>query len=372
MTRTLPKLNRLVVKIGSSSLCGADKRIEERQIIEVTRQIAGLVNSGIQVVMVSSGAVAAGAGLLLEKIPSLENIQAAAAIGQPILMRYFQQYFQAYGLTTAQLLLTHDDFQDRRRYLNARNTLNYLLANGIIPIINENDSISTEEIRFSDNDFLGALCTNLVSADLFVILSNIDGIADKDPGVNQDARIYESLSIADIEELKLRFAHEQVNGMGRGGIISKLEAPLMAARYGVPSIIANSRLDNIITRIAKGENLGTFISPEADQLNAWQAYIAHALKPRAMIFIDEGAARALRQQKASLLASGILGTQGQFQRGDGIRCCLTDGTEIVRGIVEYNQQEVQRIAGRQSSEIESILGYRHRRSVIHRDNMVSV
>jgi len=372
MTRKLPRLNRVVVKIGSSSICGTDNKIHERQIIEITRQVAALVQKNIEVVLVTSGAVAAGVGLLKEKIHSLENYQAAAAIGQPLLMGFFQKYFQAYDLNTAQLLLTHDDFQSRRRYLSARNTINYLLTNGIIPIINENDSISTEEIRFSDNDFLGALCTNLVSADLFIILSNIDGIADKNPMEYSDTKIFKQLSFTDLLGLKDEFAHEKTDGMGRGGIATKLEAPLMAARYGVPSIIANSRSENILPRITRGEELGTYVHPEANQLNAWRAYIAHALKPQAMIIIDEGAARALKKSKASLLASGIISTQGNFKRGDGIRCCLADGTEIIRGIVEYNQDEVTRIAGHKSDEIEEIIGYRHRRSVIHRDNMVTV
>jgi len=372
MKRSLPKLNRVVVKIGSSSLCGPDNKIQERQIIEVTRQVAALIHAQIEIVLVTSGAVAAGAGLLKEKIASLDNKQAAAAIGQPILMGYFQKYFQAYQLTTAQMLLTHDDFQSRRRYLNARNTINYLLANQIVPIINENDSVSTEEIRFSDNDFLGALCTNMVSADLYIILSNVDGIADKNPTEYNDATVYEHLSIAELEALKVQFAHQKSAGIGRGGIATKLEAPLMAAHYGIPSIIANSRLENVLPRIVSGEAIGTIVSPEASQLNSWRAYIAHALKPKAVIIIDEGAARALKQTKASLLASGIITTQGNFQRGDGIRCCLSDGTEIMRGIVEYNHDEVKKIAGRRSAEIAEILGYKHRRSVIHRENMVAV
>ncbi|NQT61668.1 MAG: glutamate 5-kinase [Candidatus Marinimicrobia bacterium] len=371
MTRTLPQLNRIVVKVGSSSLCGPDNKIQESQIIEITRQVSMLVQKGLDVVLVTSGAVAAGVGLLNEKTASLDNNQAAAAIGQPILMGYFQKYFQAYNLNTAQLLLTHDDFQSRRRYLSARNTINTLLVNQVIPIINENDSISTEEIRFSDNDQLGALCTNLVSADLYLILSNIDGIADKNPLEHADASIFEHLTLADLESLRNELIHEQVTGIGRGGIVTKLEAPRMAARYGVPSVIANSRLENVILQVVRGADIGTIIYPEAGQLNAWRAYIAHALKPKAKIIIDDGAARALKLNKASLLASGIISTQGEFKRGDGIRCCLPDGAEVMRGIVEYNQDEVQKIAGHQSGEIEGILGYRHRRSVIHRENMVT-
>ena len=287
-------------------------------------------------------------------------------------MSYFQKYFQAYQLNTAQLLLTHDDFQSRRRYLSARNTIQTLITNQIVPIINENDSVSTKEIRFSDNDQLGALCTNLVSADLYLILSNVDGISDKNPLEHGDARLFKQLSLSELEKLKHELTNEKVRGVGRGGIATKLEAPLMTARYGIPSVVANSRLENVMTRVINGEAVGTIIYPEAGQLNAWRAYLAHALKPKARIIIDQGAARALKQRKASLLASGIIATQGAFQRGDGIRCCLPDGTEIMRGIVEYNQDEVQKIAGHQSGEIEEILGYKHRRSVIHRENMVAV
>lgn len=372
MIRDLSQIKRVVVKVGSSSLCDSELRIQESQIIELTRQISALKGSAMEVVLVTSGAVAAGMGLLKEKLSSLDNTQAAAAIGQPILMGYFQKYFQAYGLNAAQLLLTHDDFQSRRRYLSARNTIQTLLNNQVIPIINENDSISTTEIRFSDNDHLGALCTNLVSADLYLILSNVDGIANKNPQEHMDARVYEHLTVGEVASLQASLVSEKVRGMGRGGITTKLEAPLMAAQYGVPTIIANSREENVITRVVAGEALGTIILPESSQLNAWRAYIAHALRPKAKIIIDAGAATALKQNKASLLASGILRSEGEFKRGDGVRGCLADGTEVIRGIVEYNQDELQRIAGKRSDEIEQILGYRHRKSVIHRENMVTV
>lgn len=370
MRRQIPELKRIVIKIGSSSLIKEEGGINERRIIEISRQISLLNQQGIKVVLVSSGAVAAGRSVLPESGNSLDNIQAAAAIGQPILMRYFQEYFQIFNMNAGQLLLTHDDFRVRRRYLNARNTINYLLDKDMIPVINENDSVSTEEIRFSDNDFLAALCTNLINADLFIILSNIDGVADKNPQYHEDATIFQTLGVGDIESLISTLKDETVTGMGRGGIMTKLRSPLMAARYGVPSIIANSAEENILLRLVEGEAVGTYVRPDETQLNAWRAYIAHAMKPMAVITIDEGAAKALSRSKASLLASGIISTSGTFQRGDGVQCCLEDGTEIVRGIVEYSQEEVDQIAGKNSSEIENTLGYAHRRSVIHRDNMV--
>lgn len=372
MSRQFPNLRRIVVKVGSSSLMDEAGQIHERQIVELARQISLLTQQGIKVVLVSSGAVAAGSNRLSEQGTSLDNIQAAAAIGQPILMAYFQKYFQAFDLNAGQLLLTHEDFQDRRRYLNARNTINYLLKNDAVPIINENDSISTEEIRFSDNDYLGALCTNLISADLFIILSNIEGIADKNPLKHSDARIFHELSASKIDLLLSDLDDETISHLGRGGIDTKLRSPLMAARYGVPTLIANARTDNVLTRLVGGEELGTYVQPEETQLSAWRAYIAHALRPKARIIIDNGAAHALQKTKASLLATGITATEGSFVRGDGVRCSLEDGTEIMRGIVEYSKDEIESIAGKKSGEIESILGYVHRSSVIHRDNMVIV
>ncbi len=370
MSRTLPQLNRIVVKIGSSSLCHENGKINPGLIETLSGEIAFLIQKGIQVVLVSSGAVAAGRNLLNESGTSIENKQAAAAIGQPILLGTFQRFFQVHDLTTAQVLLTHDDLHDRSRYLSARNTLENLLDHNIIPIINENDTVSTEEIQFSDNDFLAALCTNLVSADLFIILSNIDGIGEQDPNDDPETVIYQTLSVEELEKLKERFPRNISVGINRGGIFTKLEAPIMAAQYGVPTIIANSHTDSILRRLIKGEDLGTYIKPTDTNLNSRKAYLAHALKPKAKLIIDNGAAHAIQSKKASLLPSGIIKTEGTFQRGDGVLCCLSNGTEIARGIVEYNRGEIDQIAGRQSSEIEVILGFRRRRGIIHRDNMV--
>lgn len=372
MNRSLPKLNRIVVKIGSSSLCYENGMIDPSRIETISGDITAIVQKGIQVVLVSSGAVAAGRHLLNESGSTIENKQAAAAIGQPILLGTFQRFFQVHNLAIAQVLLTHDDLHDRSRYLNARNTLETLLDHGIIPIINENDTVSTEEIQFSDNDFLAALCTNLISADLFIILTNIDGIGEQDPNDNPETVIYQTLSVEELETLKKRFPRNILGGISRGGIFSKLEAPIMAAQYGVPTIIANSRTDSILQRLIQGENLGTYIQPAETNLNSRKAYLAHALKPKAKLIIDKGAAHAIQSKKASLLPSGIIKTEGTFQRGDGVLCCLSDGTEIARGIVEYNRDEIDQITGRQSSEIEVILGFQHRRGIIHRDNMVII
>ncbi|MFQ6677610.1 MAG: glutamate 5-kinase [Fidelibacterota bacterium] len=370
MKRTLSPLNRIVVKIGSSSLCHENGKINPIFIKTLSSDIAYLIDRGIQVVLVSSGAVASGRHLLNENGSSIENKQAAAAIGQPLLLAAFRQFFEAHKIKTAQVLLTHNDLQDRSRYLSARNTLEILLIHGIIPIINENDTVSTEEIQFSDNDFLAALCTNLVSADLFIILSNIEGIGREDPSVNPNTSIYKTLTVHELEELKKQFPHQKSGGISRGGIFTKLEAPIMAAQYGVPTIIANSRAESILQRIVNGEDIGTYVKPVETNLNSKKAYIAHAIKPKAKIIIDEGAAYAIQTNKASLLPSGIQKTEGNFQRGDGVLCCLSNGTEIARGIVEYDRSEIDQISGKQSREIESILGFQRRRGIIHRDNMV--
>jgi len=370
MKRTLPPLNRIVIKIGSSSLCHENGKIETCRIESISSDIASLIQKGIQVVLVSSGAVAAGRHLLNESGSSIENKQAAAAIGQPILLGTFQQYFQKQDITVAQVLLTHDDLHNRSRYLSARNTLENLLRHSIVPIINENDTVSTEEIQFSDNDYLAALCTNLVSADLFIILSNIDGISDKDPKSDPGTAIFETLEIEQLKALKSELPKIKPGEISRGGIFTKLEASIMAAQYGVPSIIANSRTDYILNRLVNNETLGTYIQPTETKLNSRKAYIAHALKPKAKLIIDPGAAKAIQVRKASLLPSGIVETKGSFSRGDGVICCLKDGREIARGIVEYNRNEIDQIAGRQSSDIEEILGFQRRRGIIHRDNMV--
>ncbi|MBT3180074.1 MAG: glutamate 5-kinase [Candidatus Marinimicrobia bacterium] len=372
MKRTLPKLKRIVVKIGSSSLCHENGKINPNRIESLVDDISQLIQQGIQVVLVSSGAVAAGRHLLNEQGTSIENKQAAAAIGQPILLGTFQRFFIKHNLTIAQVLLTHDDLHDRQRYLSARNTLENLLDHGLVPIINENDTISTEEIQFSDNDFLAALCTNLVSADLFIILSNIDGIGEKDPKTHPETDIYETLSIEKLEQLKMNIPKTKLGTISRGGIFTKLEAPIMAAQYGIPTIIANSQNDFILKKLLEFEPIGTFIQPTKSKLNSKKAFIAHALKPKAKLIIDQGAAQAICRKKASLLPSGIIKTEGAFSRGDGVMCLSPESEVIARGIVEYDQEEINLILGKQSSEIESILGFKHHRGIIHRDNMVII
>ncbi len=370
MSRTLPNLKTIVVKIGSSSLCDNTGKIDALRFKELSNQIAQLNKQNIRMVLVSSGAVAAGNHIMNNGGSSLVNKQAAAAIGQPLIMKYFREAFSKFNISVAQILLTHDDLQDRGRYLNARNTLEYLLDHGVVPVINENDTVSTEEIQFSDNDYLGALCTNLVNADLFIILSDINGIAVSDPSKYPDAEVFNHLTVPDLERLKKTIPQSKANPFSRGGIETKLEAPVMASRYGVPTLIANSRTKNILTRLIAGESLGTYIEPTDTKLNSWKAYIAHALNPKAVVVIDEGASEALQKKKSSLLPSGILKRKGTFLRGDGVCCCTESGDEIARGIVEYNSEDIDKILGKQSNEIESILGYQYRRGVIHRDNMV--
>ncbi len=376
--QTLNKTEKVLIKVGSSSLCHVDGRLDHAQITNLTQQVACLKQMGKTVILVLSGAVAAGSHILNGNGTNVVSKQAAAAVGQPILMGIFQQAFRNFSLQIAQLLLTADDLNDRRRYLNARNTMKNLLEGGIIPIINENDTVCTEEIRFSDNDYLAALCTKLIDVDLLVILSDINGIAEEDPKVNPATKYYRTLNVRELQRFRKKYLEEKDstktkgNSLGRGGLNTKLEAPLMAAKYGVPTVIANSRDPQVLVRLSKGEQLGTRILPSGDSLNSRKAFIAHAMKAKAALVIDAGAAEALLKKKSSLLASGIVDVRGRFRRGDGISCCQIDGDEIARGIVEYDSDDVIKIAGKQSGAIENILGFRYRRGVIHRDNMVIV
>ncbi len=370
------EINKILIKVGSYSLCHPDGRLDHQQIVNLSQQVAYLAQLNKTVILVLSGAVAAGAHILNGNGSNVVNKQAAAAVGQPILMGIFQQAFKDYSIQIAQLLLTEDDLNDRRRYLNARNTLKNLISGNILPIINENDTVCTEEIRFSDNDFLAALCTKLMDVDMLVILTDSDGIAEEDPKQNPGTKYINNMSVADLRVFKQKYLEQLKNsnhisaGLGRGGLATKLEAPLMAAEYGVPTVIANSRTRQVLPRLIKGDNLGTRITPSGGRLNSWKAYIAHAMKPKAALIIDDGAVEALLKRKSSLLASGIVRVEGQFQRGDGISCCQTNGSEIARGIVEYNSSDVVRIAGKHSDDIEPTIGFRYRRGVIHRDNLV--
>jgi glutamate 5-kinase len=320
--------------------------------------------------MVSSGAIAAGRKELgIDGKPrTIPLKQAAAAVGQTRLMRAYEEAFALHNHKVAQILLTRDDLADRQRFLNARATLDTLLDCGIIPIINENDTVAVDEIKFGDNDNLSALVTNLTEADLLVILTDIEGLYDKDPRANPDARLIPVVrSITREMELGAGGAGSAV---GTGGMATKLIAARKVGRSGVPAIIINGMTPGLLGKALAGEDVGTLFLAAREVLNRRKHWIAYTLRPRGKIVVDGGAAEVLHQHGRSLLPSGIIQIEGEFQRGACVRVCGPDGKEFARGIADYSNQEIAKVLGYKSREIEEILGYRYGDEIIHRDNLV--
>ncbi|GAM10487.1 glutamate 5-kinase [Geobacter sp. OR-1] len=365
----LKNVRRVVVKIGSRVLTTADNDLDRKRIAALAAEIDFLRRNGIEVIVVSSGAVAAGRSLLGNDRPrTIPQKQAAAAVGQPRLMNAYEQALAHFGINTAQMLLTREDLSDRQRFLNARATIDTLLSCDVVPIINENDTVVVEEIKFGDNDNLSALVTNLSESNLLVILTDIDGFYDSDPRSNPDARLV-PLVKGISKEIELA-AGGSGSSVGTGGMATKIAAAKKAGRYGIPTIVANGGRDGILERLMAGEELGTLFMPAAVSLNRRKHWIAYTLRPRGRIIVDAGAAKVLRQHGKSLLPSGIVAVDGEFDRGACVRICSRDGNEIGRGLTDYSSRECLLIKGHQSSELEDILGYRYGDEVIHRDNLV--
>lgn len=365
----LVKVRRLVVKIGSRVLTTTENDLDRDRIGHLAAEIVRLHASGYEVVLVTSGAVAAGRReIAQERTLTIPEKQAAAAVGQPRLMNAYEEALGRYGIKTAQILLTREDLADRQRFLNARATLDTLLSCAIVPIINENDTVVVEEIKFGDNDNLSALVTNLSESNLLIILTDINGFYDKDPRQNPDAILVPLVRgiTRDIEQA----AGGTGSSVGTGGMATKISAAKKAGRYGVPTIVANGREDGILGRLMAGEELGTFFLPIGESLNRRKHWIAYTLRPRGRIIVDAGAAKVLRKHGRSLLPSGVISVEGDFERGACVRICTRDGIEIGRGITDYSSRECLLILGRQSSELEDVLGYRYGDEVIHRDNLV--
>ncbi len=366
----LKNVKRVVIKIGSSVITGPDTGLDAAVIGRLAAELAGLIAGDRQVIMVSSGAVAAGRKeLALEEKPrTIPQKQAAAAIGQFRLMHAYEEAFAPHKFKVAQILLTRDDLADRQRFLNARATLDTLLNCGIIPIINENDTVAVDEIKFGDNDNLSALVTNLTEADLLVILSDIDGLYDRDPRAYADARLIPL--VRNITREMERGAGGAGSTVGTGGMASKLAAARKVGRSGVPSIIVNGRTPGLLDKALAGEDVGTMFLAAREVLNRRKHWIAYTLRPRGRIIVDQGAAEVLHQHGRSLLPSGIVKVEGEFQRGACILICGPDGAEFARGLVDYSNQEIAKVLGHRSREIEEILGYRYGDEIIHRDNLV--
>ena len=361
---------RLVVKVGSSLVTNEGRGIDHAAVARWAAEIAQLTHAGKSVVLVSSGAIAEGMQRLgwSSRPRAIHDLQAAAAVGQMGLVQAYETAFAQYGLHTAQVLLTHEDLADRRRYLNARTTLTTLLGLRVIPIINENDTVTTDEIRFGDNDTLGALVTNLVEADVLVLLTDQQGLYTADPRSHPDATIVHTARAGDpaLEAM----AGGAGSAIGRGGMLTKVLAAKRAARSGAATIIACGREPDVLMRLAGGEPLGTTLTSEETSLAARKQWLADHVRLAGRLTLDAGAVQAITRDGKSLLPIGVVAVAGNFGRGEIVGCFAPDGREIARGLVNYGAQEAVRIVRRPSSEIESVLGYVDEPELIHRDNLV--
>jgi glutamate 5-kinase len=366
----IPHAKRWVVKIGSALLTNDGKGLDAVAIAGWVKQMAELRLRGIELVLVSSGAVAAGMRRLgwAARPTEIHQLQAAAAVGQMSLIHTYEVEFQRYGLLTAQVLLDHDDLSSRQRYLNARSTLKTLVGFNVVPVINENDTVTTDEIRFGDNDTLGALVANLIDADLLVILTDQKGMYDSDPRNNPAAQLLSEIA-ADDPSLE-QMAGGTGGALGRGGMITKVRAARVAARSGAATVIVGGRIDNALLRVGAGENLGTFLWPDQQPQAARKRWISGQLQTRGTIVLDDGAARVVRDKGKSVLPVGVKEVRGDFTRGDMVICEDLNGKEIARGLINYHADEARKIIGKPSSQIVDILGYQDDNELIHRDNLV--
>ena len=360
---------RLVVKVGSGVIAHPQGGLREEVVSGLALDLADLRNQGMEVILVSSGAVAAGIGVLgLQGRPkSIPSKQACAAVGQAHLIWAYERHFERWGQKVAQVLLTRDDLEHRRRYLNARNALFTILKMGVIPIINENDTVMVEEIKFGDNDNLSALVAMMAEADLLVILSTVEGLYTCDPSRGGASLLREVRSIngelgkCDVSGL---------SSVGTGGMASKVEAIKKVVASGIPAVIARGDEPRVLCRILEGEEVGTFFLPREERLVGRKRWIAYTLQPVGSLVIDDGAVEALVRRGKSLLPRGVLEVRGVFEMGDPVSCLDKDGREVARGLVNYSSPEIERIKGVHSSKIQDVLGYHHSDEVIHRDNLV--
>jgi len=370
MTTPVAAAASLVVKVGSSLVTDDGRGLDHAAVARWAAQIADLRRAGRNVVLVSSGAIAEGVKRLgwTARPSAMHELQAAAAVGQMGLVQAYETAFAKFGLHTAQILLTHEDLADRRRYLNARSTLRTLLSLGVIPIINENDTVTTDEIRFGDNDTLGALVTNLIEADVLVLLTDQQGLYTADPRKDPSATL---VATARADDPRLEAMAGGVGtAQGRGGMLTKVLAAKRAARSGASTVIASGRMPDVLTRLAAGEDIGTALLADPVSLAARKQWLADHLQLAGKLRLDAGAVRALMRDGKSLLPIGVVAVDGEFERGELVGCLDADGREIARGLVNYSAQETARILRKPSSEIETVLGYVDEPELIHRDNMV--
>ena len=370
MESILKHARRVVVKVGSALVTNDGRGLDIEAIERWATQIAELQKLGKEVILVSSGAIAEGVLRLgWEKRPShVYELQAAAAVGQMGLVEAYERHFRAHGIGTAQVLLTHQNLTDREQYLNARMTIRELLRLKVVPVINENDTVVTSEIKVGDNDTLGALVTNLVEADVLVILTDQRGLYTADPRSNPDA---EFVAVATAGDPSLeKMAGGAASSLSKGGMITKILAAKRAARSGAATIIASGREHDVLTRLAAGEMIGTQLNPSSTVLHARKQWIADHLRASGRLILDDGAARALVENHTSLLPVGVIAVEGEFVRGEVVSCMTQAGVEIARGLVNYSSDDASRILRAHTEEIEARLGYMEQPEMIHRDNMV--
>ncbi len=360
---------RWVVKIGSALITNDGQGLARERIREWVGQMAALRARGFELVLVSSGAVAEGMSRLGWKArpPAVHELQAAAAVGQMGLVQVYESCFQKHGMHTAQILLTHEDLSARDRYLNARSTLRTLLRLGVVPVVNENDTVATDEIRLGDNDTLAGMVANLIEAHVLVILTDQQGLYEADPRTHPGAPLI-SHGLAGDPNLEVLAGGS--GALGRGGMRTKLRAAALAARSGTATVLASGRAPRVLERIAAGENLGTLLLPRQAPMAARKQWLAGQLKVRGRLSLDEGAVRVLKQSGRSLLAVGVTAVEGRFDRGELVACLDPRGGEVARGLVNYSAEETRRIMGQPTSRMEELLGYLDEPEVIHRDNLV--
>jgi glutamate 5-kinase len=363
-----PRPDLVVVKVGSSSLRGPDGLLDRDQVHRLAEQIVALREFGTRVVLVSSGAVAAGMGLLgLDRRPAdLQTLQACAAVGQGELIHEYQRLFRTHGLAAAQILLTPDDFGLRDRYLNARTTLRRLLALGAIPVINENDAVATEELAYGDNDHLAALVASMLDAQLLLLLSDVDGLYDDHP-LADGARLVDQVD--HVDEIDLARVGGVGSHVGSGGMRTKVEAALIATASTAHAVVANARRPDVIHDVVAGQHVGTWFVAGDRRLEARRLWIAHALRPAGRLHVDAGAVQALRDRGRSLLAVGVVDVEGTFDAGDAVEIVGPDGLAVARGLTAYSAGDVRLLAGRSTLEAMEALGPGYAREVVHRDDL---
>lgn len=363
-------MKRIVVKIGSNILASGVEGLDTKRILSIARDVSELQDAGYEVVIVSSGAIAAGMKKLglKGKPKDIKLKQAAAAVGQSSLMWAYERSFWEFRKKVAQVLLTQDDFSDRKRYINSKNTLLTLLSYRVVPIINENDTVATDEIKFGDNDHLASLVSGLVDAEKLIILSDVEGLYTEDPRQNPGARLIRNVEKI-TPELEQR-AGGAGSVVGTGGMYSKLLAAKRAVNNGITVHIISGRKDGLLKSLSRGERPGTEFIPRKEKLSSRKGWIAYSSRAKGGIMIDEGAVLAILEGGKSLLPSGILSVEGTFDTGDAVFCLDAKGNRVAKGLINYSSTEILRIKGRKTSEIEKILGYKYSDEAIHRDNLV--